>query len=96
MVFICAGDGRVVDAKPSATGKRTLASFDLRYAGLRIFGCSLVEMEDGSMVAHGPRGKDKSGRSVTTLFHDPALGAALTQRAVALYEGFTGQNCPAR
>ncbi|GGG62852.1 hypothetical protein GCM10011415_06550 [Salipiger pallidus] len=82
---------RLIHSKPNASRRRVLAAFDMTYAGLRIFGATLLQDEDGVVSAHGPRGKGPSGSLCCAVLQDDALKTRVRDEAARVYEGFTGR-----
>lgn len=82
----------VVDGKPSVTGIRLLAHFDLSIIGMQIKGCIMTQGPEGTAAVFGPSGKaNYGGRPIAAKFGDPALTRAVMRRAATLYENFTGR-----
>lgn len=84
------GQMRVADARTAPSGNRLIATFDMEFADVKIIGCVLIRRADGSLTADGPRGKAQSGHKTNVDFRTPELRRAVTSRASALLEAFTG------
>lgn len=83
----------VVEAKPNVYGNRVIAAFDLATSGIKVFGCVLMEQDNGGIICSVPTGKTKSGNKVRVAFGDAA--SAITERAVAAYTALTGRELSA-
>jgi len=83
---------KVINAPANSIGNRLLATFDLQLPVLKVVGCVMIKRADGSISVDGPRGKSHAGTKIETGFVQGDFRDALTERAVMLYEGFTGES----
>ena len=82
---------RVIDAKPSQSGNRVRAAFDMSIAGIVVSGCALIEDPIGIVFVRGIIGKGLGGREIRVKIEDEALAKAITTRAAIVYHALTGR-----
>ncbi|GGO55251.1 hypothetical protein SAMN05444398_103286 [Roseovarius pacificus] len=82
----------IIDAAPSLSGTRVLASYDLTIVGITMKGCIITESPDGIASARGLLGKTNKGDKISAQFTDPTLARAITRKAVEAYNALTGRD----
>lgn len=81
---------RVLNLRPSATGNRILARFDIRIAGMRVAGLALVGLADGRVVSNGITGRTHFGSEVKLRIEDADLSERIAAKALTVYREMTG------
>lgn len=81
----------VIDARPSSTGNRLLATFDMLIAGVSLRGLVLVQLAAGGVAVRGSKGSTHRGHPIHIRIEDEALAKAVATRALEVFEGLTGR-----